>query len=194
MPSAEGETSCWPLEYTGRTTVSSVEFPLLPSQSQSCCFWHLMHSLGCTTDTCQCVVRPVYSSGQQLVSPQLKQREKALQAPHELCMGQTPTAVVPCCPPQSSNDWSMLNTRRPSWYQTTAVLPRSCMTHLTPQQPQLHSRLHQAATSGKAIQKDTQGEEAYLCSSPCIRDLCLPEHSSIPPLLFAGKSGGARWP
>ena len=51
------------------TTVSSVEFPLLPSQSQSCCFWHLMHSLGCTTDTFQYVVRPVCSSGQQLVSP-----------------------------------------------------------------------------------------------------------------------------
>ena len=53
-----------------------------------------------------------------------------------------------------------LNTRRPPCNQTRAVLPRSCMTHLTPQLPELHSRLHRAAISGKAIQRDTQGKHA----------------------------------
>ena len=36
-----------------------------------------------------------------------------------------------------------------------AVLPRSCMRHLTLKLPELHRRLHQAATPGKAIQRET---------------------------------------
>ena len=159
MPSAEGETSCWPLELVApQSLVSSFLYcppsPKAVASGTSCTA--LAAPLIPANVWCdQCI--QVASSWSPL---QLKQREEALQAPHELCMGQTPTAAVPSCPPQSSNDWSMLNTRRPSWYQTTAVLPRSCMRHLTPQLPELHSRLHRAAISGKAIQRDTQGKHA----------------------------------
>ena len=66
----------------------------------------------------------------------------------------------------SSSDWSMLKTSRPSWnYQKTAVLPRSCVRHLKVKLLQLHRRLHHAATLGKALQRDPQGEHAYLYSS-----------------------------
>ena len=80
----------------------------------------------------------------------------------------------------------MLKNSHPSWYQITAVLPKSCLIHLIPKL--LNSEVHQAATPGKAIQRDTQGEQAYLCSRPSTRDLCLPQYNSMTPAVVAGQS------
>ena len=101
-------------------------------------------------------------------------------------MCQAPTAVDPCCPPQKTSDWSMLKTSRPSWYLKTAGLLRPCLSYLIPQL--LHSRVHQAATPGKAVQRDNQGEQAYLCSRPSTRNLCLSQNKSTAPAMFTGKS------
>ena len=82
--------------------------------------------------------------------------------------GKTPTAVVPYCPPQKTSEQMLTNSCR-SWFQETAVLFRPCLSYLVPKL--LHSRVHQAATPGKVIQGDTQGEQAYLCSSPLLGSL-----------------------
>ena len=66
------------------------------------------------------------------------------------------------------------------------MLPEICLSYLIPKL--LHSRIHQAATPGKAIQRDTQGEQDYLCGRPSIRDLCLPQYNSITPAVHAGNS------
>ena len=83
----------------------------------------------------------------------------------------------------------MLKTGRSSWHHPQAVLPRSCVRHLPQKLPKLHRRLHQAATPGKAMQRQTsrpQGKHAYLMQQSCLRG---PFLSSTTPLLTAGHSG-----
>ena len=63
------------------------------------------------------------------------------------------------------------------------------MKHLAAQLPELH-RLNHAATLGKTMPRQMssiQGEQTCLVQHPFIRGLCLPEHSSTPPALSAGK-------
>ena len=74
-------------------------------------------------------------------------------------------------PSSTSSDLSMLEAICPPWScQTPAVLPRSCMRHLTSKLPKLHRGLHQAATPGKAMQRQickTQGKHTYLVQQFC---------------------------
>ena len=67
------------------------------------------------------------------------------------------------------------------------VPPKSCIRHLAPKVPQLHRRLPHAATPGKAIHRETQGEHAYLSNSPFVQDLFVAQHSSLTPALSAGR-------
>ena len=85
-----------------------------------------------------------------------------------------PTAVVPCCRPSSCHRLtgrSMLKAICAPWsFQTPQLLPRSCMKDLAQMLPQLHSRLHQAATPGKAVRKQSsrsQDGHAYLVQLFC---------------------------
>ena len=82
----------------------------------------------------------------------------------------------------------MLRTSRSSWYQKASVLLIPCLSYLTPKLLNLHRLVHQAATPGNAIQRDTQGEQDYLCSRPSIWDLYLPQYNSMTPAVVAGQS------
>ena len=64
------------------------------------------------------------------------------------------------------------------------------MRHLPQKLSNLHRRLHQAATVGKAKQRQisSQGEHAHLVQQSC-QDHVLLKHSSTTPALFAGNSG-----